>query len=458
MIINFNIGNFKSFGDDQVFSTIPGRYRNKKEHVYETKTYKSLKFSAIFGGNASGKSNFVEGLNIFRRMVVTGKTIKTLKDFSFRLSDLNDSITKFELEIGLDNSIYAFGLAVDIQKAVISREYLMNLTNNTTVYDLDHTSRKNDFSIKMLSKENKNRLNIYIQDLKQDEMLLKKIAASKLDVTDEFFTVCNAIFDWFKSKLTIIKPNSRPINILGQFVETKDTNKGFLKVIDLIKSFDTGITGYKYEVLPVENFLKKIKTEITSDDSEMYNSFEEDIKNIKENTFIEANIGDNYYRISFDKQKKTPKVELLTFEHCFYKDVKFSFNDESDGTMRLIELVNILYSSQYEEKIFVIDEIDRSLHPNLTIEFIKKFLAIVIDKPSQMIITTHETNVMDLNLLRQDEIWIVERNNCGMSSLVSLNKYSIRSDKVLDKDYLRGRYGGIPNIEKLLRSKGIQSE
>lgn len=457
MILNFNISNFKSFGDDQVFSTIPGRYRNKKEHIHKSRAYKSLKFSAIFGGNASGKSNFVESLSIFRRMVVTGKTIKTLKDFSFRLSDTMNSISKFELEIGIEDSIFAFGLAVDIQKGAVLREYLMNLTTKTVVYDLDNETRNKDYDSKTLSRDNENRLNIYIQDLKKDELLLSKISSSKLDITDQFFSTCKSVYYWFKNKLTIIKPNSRPINILGQF-EEKKSNKGYLKVIDFIKSFDTGITGYKYEVLPVEDFLQKIKTEISNDDAEMYNSFKDDIESIEENSFIDANIGDNYYRVSFDKQFNKPKVELLTFEHCFYKDVKFTFNDESDGTMRLIELVNILYSSQFEEKIYVIDEINRSLHPNLTIEFIKKFLSIIVNKPSQMIITTHETNVMDLNLLRQDEIWIVERNNCGMSSLISLNKYNIRSDKVLDKDYLRGRYGGIPNIEKLLRLKGIQSD
>ncbi|QWB95466.1 ATP-binding protein [Mycoplasmatota bacterium] len=458
MIINFNIGNYKSFGVDQNFTMVPGRYRKKKFHVYESSKYKALKLSAIFGGNASGKSNFVDALNIFKHMVVTGKVVKTLRDYSFRLANGDDKVSKFELEIALGSEIYAYGIAVDTSKSKIVREYLIRLTKGEEIiYDLDYENEQKYYDEKIINKNNKQRVDIYIQDLKNGELLLNKLSSSNLEISDVFFTTCKNIYDWFKNKLTIIKPNSRPINILGQFVE-KNNKKGIIPVIELIKSFDTGITDYKYEILDVDSFLKKIKSDISSDDVELYTSFEEDIKNIKDNEMIEANIEDNYYRISFNKDKKQPKVELLTFEHCFKNEVRFSFNDESDGTMRLIELVNILYSSQFEEKVFVIDEIDRSLHPNLTIEFINKFINIIEDKASQMIITTHETNVMNLDLLRQDEIWIIERNNCGMSSLISLNKYNIRSDKVLDKDYLRGRYGGIPNIEKLLKSKGISSE
>ena len=76
---------------------------------------------------------------------------------------------------------------------------------------------------------------------------------------------------------------------------------------------------------------------------------------------MDVNIGENYYRISYDKKKKSPKIELLTFEHCYNKKTSFNFNEESDGTMRLIELINILYTIQQSEKVFVIDEIGRSL-------------------------------------------------------------------------------------------------
>lgn len=460
MILNFRVSNYKSFGNDQIFTTIPGKYRKKKSHLEVSKNYKSLKFSAVFGGNASGKSNFVDALGIFRHMVVTGEVIKTMRDYSFRLKNSDDKKSKFEMEIAFQNEIYAYGIAANIQKGLVLNEYLYKTTNRTDdlIFDIDRKNKNVKINKNRLNADNLNRLDIYIQDLKENEFLLKKISSSILDETDDLFYISKVLYDWFKSKLTIIRPNSRPINILGQFVENKIKNNKKYKVIDLIKSFDTGITDYKYEVMDIDDFLKKIKLEIQNQDSEHYNSFRDSIKNVKKNSFIDANIGDNYYRISYDNNKKAPKVELLTFEHCYRNNVSFSFNDESDGTMRLIELVNILYSSQFDEKVFVIDEIDRSLHPNLTIEFIKKFLDIVDDKPSQMIITTHETNVMDLDILRQDEIWIVERDNCGMSSLISLNKYNVRSDKVLDKDYLRGRYGGIPNIDKIFQSKGLLDE
>jgi hypothetical protein len=124
-------------------------------------------------------------------------------------------------------------------------------------------------------------------------------------------------------------------------------------------------------------------------------------------------------------------------------DVLFSLSEESDGTIRLLDLITVLFDTN-EDRIFVIDEIDRCLHPQLTYKFISEYLKIAEKRNIQLIVTTHESRLLDFDLLRKDEIWFVDKNITGESSIYSLDEYNDRFDKKIDKAYLEGRYGGVP--------------
>ena len=128
------------------------------------------------------------------------------------------------------------------------------------------------------------------------------------------------------------------------------------------------------------------------------------------------------------------------------KNDLFEYSDESDGTQRLFDLIPI-YLAQKQNRVIMIDEIDRSLHTNLTRKFLEMFFAVAKDNESQLIATTHDSNLLDLDLLRQDEIWFVERKPDHSSYIYSLNKFKERFDKKIEKDYLIGRYGAIPVFE-----------
>ena len=121
----------------------------------------------------------------------------------------------------------------------------------------------------------------------------------------------------------------------------------------------------------------------------------------------------------------------------------FELSDESDGTKRLLDLIP-LYQLGQSERVIIVDELDRSFHSKLTMEFIRRFFEITQDKPSQLICTTHDLNLMDLSILRQDEIWFVEREKDHSSRIYSLSDYKQRFDKNVLNDYLIGRYGAIP--------------
>ena len=125
----------------------------------------------------------------------------------------------------------------------------------------------------------------------------------------------------------------------------------------------------------------------------------------------------------------------------------FEYADESDGTKRLFDLIPLFYENR-KSNVILIDEIDRSLHTNLTRRFVELFYALSQEKESQLIATTHDAYLLDLELLRQDEIWFVERQEDHSSKIFSLNLFKERFDKKIDKEYLLGRYGAIPVFEK----------
>jgi AAA15 family ATPase/GTPase len=130
----------------------------------------------------------------------------------------------------------------------------------------------------------------------------------------------------------------------------------------------------------------------------------------------------------------------------------FDYGEESDGTRRLIELLDVIQNDN-KGKTFLIDELDRSFHPQMTKKFIETFFKATKDNDTQLLITTHESNLLDLQLLRQDEIWFVERDKDYASRLYSLDNFKVRYDKKIDKNYLEGRYGAVPlfkNFDLLL--------
>ena len=150
-------------------------------------------------------------------------------------------------------------------------------------------------------------------------------------------------------------------------------------------------------------------------------------------------------RFSFSKNEHGDiTAAQLTMNHGNPDDL-FELMDESDGTRRLFDLLP-LYKKGNQNFIILVDELDRSFHTKLTIEFIQKFFEKTMGAATQLIVTLHDSNVMNLNLLRQDEIWFVERQEDHSSEIYSLNKFKERFDHSVAKDYLLGRYGSVPNF------------
>lgn len=158
----------------------------------------------------------------------------------------------------------------------------------------------------------------------------------------------------------------------------------------------------------------------------------------------------NLFRITYNLKdlESKPEVKKLTFEQS-RNHVRFEMEEESDGTRRLVDLIEIILAAKAGvEKTYVIDEINRCLHPQVTYRYISEYLDSLENSKTQLIVTTHESHLMDLNLLRRDEIWFVDKNDAGESRLYSLEEYNTRFDQRVRRAYLEGRYGGVPLFDK----------
>jgi len=154
--------------------------------------------------------------------------------------------------------------------------------------------------------------------------------------------------------------------------------------------------------------------------------------------------------ITKDKGKLIAKKLVSYHLNSDGSKTKFNISQESDGTQRVIDMLPAFVELTHTQhkKVYVIDELDRSLHTHLTRSLLDNYLDNCSNETrSQLLFTTHDLLLMDQKLLRRDEIWITDRKNNGSSSLIPLSDYeNIRYDKDIQKSYLQGRFGGIPRV------------
>jgi uncharacterized protein len=158
---------------------------------------------------------------------------------------------------------------------------------------------------------------------------------------------------------------------------------------------------------------------------------------------IQKKKGEQLHRISIQAQHA----------HSDGKKTALDLDEESDGTQRLLNLIPALHQLKNRGAIYFIDEIDRSMHPNLVRHFLEFFLRSCEGVQRQVIVTTHESNLLDLDLLRRDEIWFAEKDTKAATRIYSLVDFKVRKDLEIRKHYLQGRFGAIPflgNLERLM--------
>lgn len=435
MLIRFTVENYRSFNERQVFSMAAGKHTRHKEQVVVANGKRLLKAGVVFGANASGKSNLIKAINFGKNVALKGIKNSMIMNRHFRIDPI--AINRpgvFQYDFLSNGHIYSYGFAISYTKNIFLSEWLYLCDDNKEICIFDRAEGESvSTDLSFTNAEDEQRFTIYADDVTDNTSFLAEICSHKLRDIEEFDSFFD-VLDWFTS-LIIIFPETK-YRDLGQLFKN-DENDSFGK---LLNYFDTGIEEVITAVKPIEEVLAflpdKIKNDVIHDIQE---GFDEDNK--KATTVDVTIIGK---RFSFTKKDGVIVGSQLTMNHGNPTDL-FELDDESDGTRRLFDLIP-LYRKGKENYVIFVDEIDRSFHTKLTLEFLQKFFEKTEGIKSQIIVTLHDSNVMNLNIFRQDEIWFVERKEDHSSEIYSLNKFKERFDHSVAKDYLLGRYGAVPNF------------
>lgn len=449
MLVRFSVSNFKSFKDTQIFSMVAGKYTKHKNHIIEINNKRLLKGSFIFGANAAGKSNFIEAVEFSQHLVTRGLNNTSLINKHFRIE--NAYVNKpgvFQFDIYANGHFYSYGFAISYITATVEEEWLYlcdsdeiaiferSIENGKTVVDSNYN----------FSDETQQSFKIFSENVPDNKMLLLEISERKLIENKDFFAFRD-VMQWFKA-IIIITPESKVNNTIKLYSDNTDE----YNLSKLLSEFDTGIEDISLGEEKIEEALDflpdKIKREIIQE-IEKKILLEDSLKKDKP-TEIQIEFGGNYYRISIKNNQLF--ANLLMMNHGNSEDL-FEISDESDGTKRLFDILPV-YNAGKVPCLILIDELDRSFHTRLIIKFIRDFYEKTSGAESQLIASVHDSNVMDLELLRQDEIWFIERQSDHSSHIYSLNKFKERYDKKVAKDYLLGRYGAIPCFTQLDTAEG----
>ena len=404
MLIRFSFKNFKSFKNENCLDMEATSLKEHEYNIAKTENGDYLKVSAIYGANASGKTNVLQAFSYMKKRILVSddSKVNTPLDeenvFSFMI---NNEPISLEVEIlAKNNKIYKYGF--DILKDKIISEWLYEKRINK-FYEIFERTENN---IKV--KDNKNKL-LGLANIDERSLFLN--VYTKIDKNNEDF---NNVYEWFI--------NANYLDLGDPKFEDALNKRISLRIVEDEK--------YKSELL---SFIRTFDSTIDSINISP-NSLEE-LKNT--NGVVKVELVHNY-----DEGKNALPLSL-----------------ESNGTMKMFHLFDFLMDALKNGMVLFVDELDAKLHPLLTRYIINLFHNSETNKGNgQLIYSTHDTVNLNKETFRRDEIWFAEKDKNGVSEIYSLSDYiiededgnakKVRNDATYNKDYLTGRYGAIPVLEE----------
>lgn len=422
MIIRFIAKNIYSFKEQTEFNLLPSsRTESLTHHKIKQEDITILRYSAIYGGNGVGKTNLIKAISLLEDIVVKGE-IPNYNGIKFRIggNKIAEPIT-LGAEFIVKQQTYFYTITFDKDQVIY--EYLAKTANgqdDKIIFERSYSDdgHKIDFGNESITNSDKIS---YSKVISKYDILIN-ILAQKF--TDDFEEI-KSIYDWFDRDLVVIRPDMKAPG-LAHIFDMDNNIISFAK--GLFTNLNIGISDIRIHKEEInDSFIKK--------------SLENDLKNDGDFTIFEID-GE---QISIAKESGVFYAKRIIITH---KDSEFYLGEESDGMRRLFDYIPALQNIVTDEKVYIIDEIERSIHPLLIKEIISK-LALSENVKGQLIFTTHETNLLDQSILRPDEIWLTEKNQEGATEIYPLSDFKIHNTIKIEKGYLEGRYGGIPILSNL---------
>lgn len=418
MLKIFRVKNYMSFREDSIIDFRATSYKQHLTHIHGLNNgEKLLKTIAIYGPNASGKSNLISAMYNFRAYILNsmfdidndmdedGEVKKKKLYFEPFLLNTNKDTTEFEIVFIFKGKEYQYGFEYEwgedrATTGIISewyyvdRKQVFDRINGEVVFGKDFEKQ-----LKSFNKVPKRKLYLGVLDYFLGE--------DKDSPVVDFLTYMRKDFNVF-SQIQLessVKGIAASFGLKKKVVEDKDYLK---KVESIVKSIDVGITGLKIErekVIDPETKEQVIKSRLKT----IHSVYDENMNKIGEEIF--------------------------------------PLRKESLGTLNFLSYIQAIIEIIDEGGIFVVDEISARLHPLLMKLIIDMFQS-DINKKAQLLFTTHDISLLNNKQFRRDEIVFVDKNEKGESEVFALSSKKVREDATFYKDYLQGKYGAIPVFKK----------
>ena len=436
MLLRLIAENLTSFKEAVEFNTFPSSKSHSHEnHKITCGHATALRMSAIYGANGAGKSNLLQALNLLQTLVKTEtlRKIDFYDDPTFKLdSQCSGKPSGMAVEFYYNNNVFYYHVEFTLEEIVLEELLLSKKSKDIPLF----TRKRTDISIdsNYIGKGISEQFQDALKRLVRPDMLLLSFLGKYY--SSESPLVVDA-YQWFMKNLQLVLPDM----FHGFVPHMIDTDSDFSELVNrTLPELKTGIDKVivKKELIAEEDVksgkliqLVKQAKEHPGEPQTTRNRFTDDVVNV---IFEDGNV---YL-----------KTLVAVHRNLYGSEVEMSLHDESDGTRRLIEYMPLLYAIIQKDMVYVVDEIERSIHPIMIKDIVRKLSESTTAK-GQLIFTTHESGLLDQNIFRPDEIWFAQKDAEQATQLYPLSDFNIHKTANIENGYLNGRYGGIPFLSNL---------
>jgi AAA15 family ATPase/GTPase len=421
MLIEFSVGNYRSFKDKVTFSMVAANIVAKDKEIDNDNVFavddelQLLKSAAIYGANASGKSNLAKALNFMKWfMINSSKETQSTEKINvepFRLSTESETQPSFfEIIFLLDGKKHRYGFEANQNKVESEWLYYVPKLRETKLFERegDQISISKTYKAEGIQQKTRN-----------NALFLSVCAQFNVKISER-------ILELLTKKLKIISGlNDGGLRYtINCLIENKHKNRN--EIVQLIKKLDVGVDELKLEQMNVT-----------------FDSLPDEIPDELKEIILKGLNGKatsiNTVHKKFDSKGNYISTEIFDLGE-----------QESEGTQKVFALAGPLVDTLKEGKILVVDEFDTRLHPLISLKIVELFNSNETNpNNAQLIFITHDTNLLSNKLFRRDQIWFTEKNKYGATDLYSLAEYKVRNDASFESDYIKGKYGAIPYVGNL---------
>jgi len=423
MLVEINVANFRSFKEQQTFSLVKGKGDELlNQNVFTATANKDialLNSAAIYGPNASGKSNFLVALQCMRRIVLdssnNSKRGDKLPVTPFKLSKENRALpSEFEVTFIIDHVRYQYGFAATENRVI--EEWLFAYPKGRAQRWLGRSWRDKSQTYDWeLGSHLQGERQLWQKSTRDNALFL----STAVQLNSEQL---QPLYDWFNNTLRFANVGGWNANFTASLCEMTNGKSQKSKILAFLKAADLNIDDVLVER---RNF----------DSNELPQDMPDSMRDM----------------IARDFSGKQVLDVKTVHKDSSGENVVFDFDEESDGTQKLFSFAGPWLDSLEKGHVLFIDELHDNLHPKLVQFLVSLFHSKEINlKNAQLVFTTHETSILNQDVFRRDQIWFCEKDKNSASALFPLTDFSPRKGREnLELAYLSGRYGAVPFLGSL---------